>query len=377
MVITTAGPRNGIGGWFAGLMFALPVGTAFVIASLPDGTASLARRDGWDWLTEPARWSKNFASEVLPNFPDLLTWITYALAAYVGALLLLAMRHGRPRLFIFGLVVLVVATFLLHLLAYIGVIVFSVGAFVVGIFTFVTGSFDGIGVTIWVFLGNTVLAAFEPVFGGWAWLPAVLLLALILGLAFRFGPEWLKVTVGVLVFVLVFIAVVGVVFAGIELLVGLVPSSFWGAAGSVLGLVVGILVVGLILATVGQLFLDQLRSTMLAGSNVLGVVMGAIAVGSTLALLMLVGNVYGTYDLYPDSIAHWAQTSVRSNDEPQFDATVTLAVVALSTLGILRNLIRMRPSPDMAVFRSSLIYFIMGVIAAGMIAAVGKETERS
>jgi len=184
------------------------------------------------------------------------------------------------------------------------------------------------------------------------------------------------VTAVVTAVVLAFIAVVMAVITGIALLVGLVPESVGPVVASVFRVVVSTLVVALVLATVGQLFVDQLRSTMLAGSDRLGVLMGAIAVGSTLALLMLVGNVYGVYDLYPDAVAQWAQTSVRSND-PRFDATVTLAVVALCAFGVLRNLGRMRPSPDRAMLGRSLIYTIMGVIAAGAIAAVEKGTGRN
>ncbi|MFC7613781.1 hypothetical protein ACFQV2_09550 [Actinokineospora soli] len=211
---------------------------------------------------------------------------------------------------------------------------------------------------------------FRPFLGALAWVGAVVALAVVLGLAFRLGGELLRIAV----LVAVAVAVGFAALAGIGALLGLVPGAFWESVRSVAGAVVAVVLGAFVLATVGRLFLDQLRSGAHAGSGRTGVVMGAVAVGSTLALLMLVGNLFAVYDLYPDSIATWARATVLS-DAPKFDAAMTLVVVGLCGIGVLRNLSRMRPEPDPLTFRRSLVYTVMGMITAGAIAALDKATS--
>ncbi len=166
------------------------------------------------------------------------------------------------------------------------------------------------------------------------------------------------------------------VFGGLGLLLGLVPQGFWDALGAVVVVVVQVVLALLAVATVGQLFVDQLRSTAIAGSGRKGVVMGAIAVGSALAMLMLIGNVLDACDWYPDAMAAWLQVHLRSNGAPSLDTSVALVVVGFSALGVLGNLGRLKPEPDLAEYRRSLVYAIMGGAAAVAIGAVAKQTER-
>lgn len=104
--------------------------------------------------------------------------------------------------------------------------------------------------------------------------------------------------------------------------------------------------------------------------------MGAIAVGSAFAMLMLIGNVFGAYSWYPDVIAAWLHDHLQSNSAPNLDISIALLVVGLSAIGVIRNLGRLKPAPDLAEFKRSLIYAIMGVIAATVIGSVAHTSER-
>ncbi|MDI5975891.1 hypothetical protein [Amycolatopsis magusensis] len=356
-------------GSLAGLVFAITLGMVFIIASLPEGTAALALQHHWTWLTIPAEVSAEFKL-ILPEVPDVLEWISYALVAYVSALLLISLRHHQIVLFGRGIAVALTATFLLHALAWVGVIGFSVGKFIVGITVAITEFFSWLGDAALREVVTPIVGLFAPALGSWAWAGALAATATVLGLAITLGPRWMHATAKVAAWIALALAVL----IGLGALLSLVPASFWATLGSIFGTIFSWLLLILAIATTGQLFLDQLASGVHAGSGRLGVTMGAIAIGSTLAVLMLVGNIYGAYDFYPAPVAEWAHNTVLSK-EPKFDATVTLAVVSLCTIGVLSNLGRMRQEPDLTKYRRSLIYTIMGMITAVVIAAIDKATD--
>jgi hypothetical protein len=363
----------GIGRLVKGLLLTFVVGVAFVIASLPDGTALLARHDRWTWLAGPAEISAKLKA-VLPPVTSLLQWINYALVAYAVALLLVSMRHARVGLVGWGIGVLVGSACLLHVLAWLGVIVFAVGGFIVDIFTavmgFLVGIFSWLGEQLRDALVLPFVGLFKPFLGALAWAGALLALAAVLGGVYLFGAKWARTAAVVTAWVAVAVGVL----TGLGWLFGLVPTQFWHSAGAVIGWIFMALVAWFVLATVGQLVLDQLTSSKHAGSGRLGVVMGAIAIGSTLAMLMLVGNIYDVYDLYPSTVAGWARETVLS-DAPKFDSAMALVVISLCAIGVLRNLSQMRPEPDLLEFRRSLIYTVMGMITAGAISALDKATS--
>lgn len=310
----------------------------------------------------------------MPPVPSLLQWITYALMVYAGALLLVSLRHLRPGLIGWGLGILVVSACLLHLLAWVGVTLFVVGRFLARILAtvaeFVAGIFVWIAEKVSGGLIEPFVALFEPLLGGWAWAGALGAVLLVFGGFYLFGSEGIRTAVAIAFWVAVLVAFV----AGLGWLIGLVPSAFWSTAGAVAAWVFLGLVVLFALVTVGALVIDQLLSSKHAGSGRLGVVMGATAIGSTLAVLMLVGNVHDVYGLYPQMIEDWARATVLSA-EPKFDAMMTLAVISACAIGVLSNLFRMRPEPDLFEFRRSLIYTIMGMVTAGAIAAMDKATS--
>lgn len=353
--ITTERP---VGRGIARLCFALAVGVLFLVASLPDSTTALSAQGGWEWLAEPALASQ-WLDTTLSGLPELLTWLGYAAAAYFAALLVISVRHWRPGLFAIGVVVAVGTAVLLHVLGWIGFVLFKVGAFLVDVVSVVLGFFSDIGRAI----GEFVAFAFDSTL--WiGLLGGLVVLALIL---FYTAKKWL----GVALLVLVVVVILGV-FAWLG---SLVPHTFWPEARDVVGVVFAVLLGLLAVATVGQLFLDQLRSTVTAGSDTVGVAMGAIAVGSAFAMLMLIGNVFGAYSWYPGEIVAWLQTHLQSNGTPNLDIAIALVVVGLSAIGVLRNLVRLKPAPDLAEFRRSLVYAIMGAIAATVIGSVAHAAE--
>jgi hypothetical protein len=82
-----------------------------------------------------------------------------------------------------------------------------------------------------------------------------------------------------------------------------------------------------VIAAVGQLFVDQLRGTMTTGSTA-----------------------------------------------SKFDAAVVLLVIGLGVLGVLSNLLRMRPAPDKRRVRQSLVYTIVGTVMGGFLSAAARAT---
>lgn len=364
MVAATARPPvtlgRQLGKHLGRLVFALVVGVVFLVASLPKGTTALSRQDGWEWLAEPAN-ASSWLDKSLAGIPDLLTWLGYALLAYLGALLLISIRHWRLGLFAFGVAV---ATLTAALPLLFGVLVFKVGAFLADVLFAVFGFFGDIA------RGLRDFTVF--VFSSWWWIVPAVVVAGLLVMGRGTAKKWIKpVAIGLAV-----IAAIAAALIGLVLLAGLVPESFWVEARRVVGVVIQVLLVSLAIATVGQLFVDQLRSTMIAGGDRNGVVMGAIAVGSALAMLMLIGNILNAYAWYPDVMANWLRLHLQSNGAPNLDTVVALVVVSLSAIGVLRSLGRMRPAPDMADFRRSLIYAIFGTLFTVAIASVAKQTER-
>lgn len=359
-------PRLGVR--FLGLVFALCVGGLLVVIGVPRGTASFARARDLPWLADLAGWFSTWTAR-LPEFPRLVDWVLLALVGYLGALFLVSLRHWRLSLFALGLGTLVLATVLLHLLAWLGFIAVHVAKFGLLVFGAVSGFFAYLLAPVKRLVGGVAHSVFGSLFGAWAWLPTTIAIAVIVLLTIRYGNKFLR-------WVGIAIGVVGVII-GLVYLAGLVPTSVWEDVLTV-AVVVGLVLLWLlVVATVGQLFLDQLRGTMLAGSGNVGVVMGAIAVGSALAMLMLTGNAFDAYDFYPEGVAVWAHSAVLANSAPQFDAAVAVVVVGLSALGVLSNLFRMRPSPLVRHLGQSLVYTIVGTIVGGAMTAVANVTERN
>jgi hypothetical protein len=329
----------------------------FTIA-LPKKTTSLATKWDQPWLGDVASQLTAFTNR-LPAFSLLLEWIGFALAGYVVALVMLALRHRRPGLFGWGFATLALAATSLHLFAWFGFIAYHVARFVLMVFEAVTDFVRWLltpVVNFVVFLAS----------GALGWLSLTALIAMFVWLTVRFGVPFLR---GLGIALGLIALCVGVII-GAGYLLRMVPSTFWETVLAIFTVVVLWLLWLLLLTTIGQLFLDQLRGTFRAGSGQRGVIMGAISVGSALALLMLLGNAYGAYDFYPDKVAAWAGATVRGANAPQFDAAIALVLIGFSGLAVLTSLVHLRSAPPVRAVGQSLIYAIIGgVIAASMSAA--------
>jgi hypothetical protein len=319
----------------------------------------------WDqpWLGEVAAELKTLTSQ-LPEFSLILEWIEFALAGYVAALLLLAVRHRQPGLFGWGLATLVLAAASLHLFAWCGFIGYHVARFFIMIFRAVAGFFRSLVTPV---LDFVVFVTSGEV----GWVVLIILVGLFIWLTVRFGAGFLK-GFG---FVVGMIALFGGITVGAGYLLRMIPSTFWETVLTAVVVVLLWLFWLLLLATVGQLFLDQLRGTVQAGSGRRGVIMGAISVGSALALLMLLGNAYGMYDYYPPDVAVWADATVLGvgANAPQFDAAIALVVIGFSALAVLTGLARLRLEPTRRALGQSLVYTFVGGVIAMMMSASGRD----
>jgi hypothetical protein len=328
---------------------------------LPKKATSLATEWGQPWFGDIAG-QLTALTDRLPEFSLLLEWIGFALAGYVGALLLLALRHRQFGLFGWGFATFALAAMSLHVFAWFGLIAYHVARFFLLIFGMVSDFFRWLSTPVVNFV---VFVASGEI----GWLALAGIVGVLIWLTVRFGVAFLRgfgIAVGLIALF------VGIIIGGGYLL-RMVPDTFWVTVLTVVTLVVLWLFWLLLLATLGQLFLDQLRGAVRAGSGQQGAIMGALSVGSALALLMLLGNAYSAYDFYPDSVAAWAVDTVLGANAPQFDAAIALVVIGFSGLAVLTSLVHLRPAPIARTLGHSLIYTLIGGVIATVMSASSRD----
>ena len=334
----------------------LLVGFVFVLCTLPQGVVTLSEQKEYDWLALPARWSVGL-SNVLPSFAGLLPYIGYLLLLYVLTLVIMSVRYRRPDLAGVGLLALVLstvvtvalATLLLYLIVWGGYLLRIVRDFLEWLPLLSTLS----DVLTWVMIVTLWVGIAIFLFGLRPGLVKDLVESRATIPVSRLRFFWL--VVGSFLVPIVWAAVLTMIMLDIDFL----------------GLLVALFVLGII----GRLFVCQIRDSMLAGSGRLGVIMGAIAIGSTMAILLLVGNVYRVYDLLPSGFSEFAAQHIYQ-ESPSFDALVVLLIVGLCVVSLLRNLVRMRSAATPDQFRESLIYSLFSPVVALALAAVAGDTER-
>jgi hypothetical protein len=149
VAITREYPARGFGVRLLDLIFAIFVGCVLFTIALPKKTMTLATEWEQPWLGDAARQLTALTNR-LPAFSLLLEWIGFALAGYVGALLMLALWHRRPGLFGWGFATLALAATSLYLFAWFGFIAYHVTRFVLMIFEVVRTSFAGFHPLWWI-----------------------------------------------------------------------------------------------------------------------------------------------------------------------------------------------------------------------------------
>ncbi len=379
------------------LVTGMLVGAVFISFSIPNALIQFGKNLGWSWLSETGSTADSILSGIAGStastrylsFNHLWSLLLIGLLTYVGALALLAIRYQQLDLFIAGVVSLAVGTAILNLIAWVvylfillliliaiivtwifsilGIILKAIFAFLAYIWGFVASFFVflwGLLVAFWAFLISSP----------WWILAAVLVLALLIYLAVRHR----EALITLIQYVIGTAIVIGGIFLIRWLIIVLAP--LWAFLASVfaaifqflalivrfivfiLGYVVVGLVVGFVVYGIGAWVMDLFRGAWKSGNGRRGVVIGSLAIGSALAFILLETNLYHTDDFpyYPlqalTMVHYFHQVS------PIFDILVAVLVVAVSILGILRNLGKMQEEPSWSEFQSAMVMAALGVI---------------
>lgn len=302
------------------------VGAVFVVLSLPVGTDRLASREGWGWVAGMARASAA-VNAALPSFPALVTSLLWVTGAFVLAVLVLGARHRDPRLAWLGVLALVVAA----------------------------GSVHAIAWGVWAVHATTTAVSR---WGGWGW---VVVLAVVLVVMARTAR---KVNAELWVVAVL----VNLVYVAVALFV---PVALWWSGFPLLRVLVALA----LLEALGRLLTDQFLGTVKAGRGPRGVLMGSIGVGTSWSVLMLIGDVWDSHDLYPQAVREWVDAWLVANNPPQFDAVVALLVITLATVATAANIRRLRAEPTPEQFARSVLFTLCSMLFAGLVAAIGHRTE--
>jgi hypothetical protein len=383
------GTQNPIPTFIASLV----IGTFYVGLTLPKALITVGKAHDWHTVVALGEQSLAFNQRLsagLPEFPTLMRFVFWAVLAYLGSLLLLAVRHGKLDFFGWGAVTLALSIAILHLIAWGGFIVAKIVIFVLWIFRAIGGFFGWLFGTILGFLGKLVMLLIMGIYdllvsmlGGLWWLvPAILAIAVI---AFLFksqgdAREVFKTIARVLLFVAGGVAVF-LLLRWLWQWIGDWVIAVLEAVGSFL-IFIGTLFLRLLaglavlvaVATIGQLLLDQIQGALSAGRRRRGVIIGAIAIGSSIAILLFVSNIYGVCTWLPSPVTEFAAKYLHQ-PAPLLDALIAIGIVSLSVVGIWRNVPALGEEPTMQEFGKSLVYSILGVFLAGALVGVAGQTE--
>jgi uncharacterized protein YraI len=369
------------------------IGTFYVGLTLPKALITVGKAH--EWLTVAGLGERSLAfnqrlSAGLPGFPTLMRFVLWAVLAYLGSLLLLAVRHGKLDLFGWGSVTLALSIAIFHLIAWGGYIAAKIAMLVMWIFGTIGGFVAWLFGTIFGFIGKLVLLLTMGIYhllvqmlGGLWWLvPAILTIA-VAGLLFRSQGDAREI-LKTIARVVLFVAAGGAVFLLLRWLwqwIGDWVIAAFEAVASFL-IFVGTLFLRLLaglavlvaVATIGQLLLDQIQGALSAGRRRRGVIIGAIAIGSSIAILLFVSNIYGVCTWLPSPVTEFA-TKYLHQPAPLLDALIAIGIVSLSVVGIWRNVPALGEEPTMREFGKSLVYSILGVLLAGALVGVAGQTE--
>ena len=382
---------------FGQLVSGVIVGVIFIAFSIPSALVRFGDNLGWAWVSAIGSTAGGILDDVAGStasshylrFGYLWSVLLVGLVAYLAALALLAIRHQQLDLFVAGAVSLAIGTAILNLFAwlvYLFVLLIILIAIVVGwilgvlgiilkaVFTFVL-FLSGFVVKFFVFIWGLLVAFWAFLISSpWWILAALLVLALIVFLAVRYREAlvamiqivvWSAVIVGGLLLVRWLIIVLEPLWAFLGRILAVI-FQFLGVIFRFLAFILGYVVVGLVVGYVvygiGAWVMDLFRAAWKSGNGRRGVIIGALAIGMALAFILLETNLYHTdsFPFYPlpalTAVHFFHQIS------PVFDIIVALLVVAVSILGVLRNLGKLQEEPDWMEFQSAMVMAGLGVI---------------
>lgn len=374
---------------FVALLLCLSIGTLYVTLTLPKLLIVIATDRGWTTISQLGRWSLAFNDRIaspLPGFAAILQCVFWVALFYLLSLFVLAVRHGSLQLFRLGALTLMCSILMFYFISWTGYILVKVLTVIFLVLKAIVGALGWILATIGSFLAGIVVSVALWIYGllnqllGSLWWLVPVGLVVVLAVALLKGQtNWgaiLKV-IGKLVAAVTAVALVIFVLRWLWKFIApwLIPIlKFLAAALGLLGVLLWKLFIGLgvlvVLTTVGQLFVDQVQSALAAGRRRRGVVIGALAIGASIAILLLVSNVYNVNTGLPAFVMAFAATYLHQ-PAPLVDALVAFGIVALSIVGVWRNMPALGQEPTSAEFNRSLVYSVFGVFVAGGLAALG------
>lgn len=395
-------------------VLSLILGVLYVVLTLPRGTALLGFHLQWDWLVLLGNWGRSVnesLASLLPPFSTLMFYTFVGLGLYLFSLLLLGLRHWQFGIFGWGVMGLILSIALFHLLTWGVFITLAILLFVYQLLGVLSGYINYVFGLVFGFMGNLLnivgqflwaaaqaLWEFLYLFlsqylGDLWWIGALLLIALVVFLVVKIWTTFagaLRIVLGLAVvagivyaiyqfrdFILPILETIGQILMSVVGFLILVFRAILDLMIIILGFLIqiGILLLALTaIVTLGQLLIDQIRSAFIAGNRVRGVIMGAIAVGSSVAILLMVSNVYGTNAYFPATIPDLV-SSYLFQDGPILDVLILMVIIGFSVIGILSNLPHFRKEPTRADFGKSLVYAVVGVVMATGLAYVAGQTE--
>lgn len=383
---------------FGQVVLGLIAGIGFIVFNFPIGLERLGSALGAPILgtlgstAESSILSVSGASLAAQTitFDHVWSVLVIAVLAYLAALLLLSLRHLRLDLFGAGATSLAVGAGSLHLLAWalffltwllviVGIVLLWVLSLLFTVFGWL---FHVIGVILgflWMVLSNFVGFLFAS---GWWIIVAVVLAILLIVLAIR-NREALLEFLGYVVLPLGI--VVGATFLLIKLWKFLGPllarlfawlAPVFAFLGRVFDVIVRVVVFLLIVFGIayliyglGSFLLDQFRAGWNSGNGRRGVIIGSLAVGTAVSLILVESNLFNVVSYFPPDYVNFIATNLHHSN-PIVDVLTAILIVAISVIGILRNLPRLLKEPGVGQFQTAMVMVGVGlIVGAGLILA--------
>ena len=367
----------------------LVIGTFYVGLTLPKGLMTLGTEREWMTVARLGEWSLALNQSLaggLVDFQGLMRFIVWAVVLYLASLMFLALRHGQLGLFGWGAATLTISTAILHMIIWGGYIIAKVVMFVWWLLSKIGGFLMWVVQSIFGFLFGLIAGLYrwiDELLGGYGWLAFACLAIVLVAMVVRSqgsAGDLFKILGKALLFVSgagVVIWVFRWIWPYLEPVIFAIAKFIAAIAGFLVMLVMRLLagiVILLAVATIGQLLLDQIHGALSAGRRRRGVIIGAIAIGTSIAILLFISNLYGVSTWLPTPAMEFAGKYLHQ-PAPLLDALIALAIVALSIVGVWRNVPALGKEPTTQEFGKSLVYSIAGVFFAGALVAIAGQTE--
>ena len=126
---------------------------------------------------------------------------------------------------------------------------------------------------------------------------------------------------------------------------------------------IGYLIGGIIFG-LGALLLDQFKGAWSSGNGRRGVIMGSLAIGISIALILVESDLLQHCDILSACCCSVLSANLYEGS-PIFDLLIALVVVIISTLGLLRNLRKLREEPKLEEFQTGVTMTLIALPLVG------------